>query len=564
MLQELTIKNYALIESLRLRFNSGLHIFTGETGAGKTIIIEALQLILGARTSPDIIRRGAERAVITGVFDIGDNKDLAVLLEEKDLVDSGNPSLILRREVDASGKSRCYCNDTPVTLTALGRIGELLVDIHGQYGHQVLLKPLSQLDFLDGYAGLESERDRVSGLYSSWKSLAAELNSLQLSRDEREHKIDLYSFQVREIDSAQLKSEETEKLEEILPRLKNADKLTSLSRDAYDMLYENDNSVLTGLGRVQKLLDDIDSVSKSSRPWTQQLEDISSRLKDVADDISEYRSSLEIDPDEYERMVERKDIILKLKRKYGNTVAEILEYRDRTAAELDKLEHNQDNIRELEKNISSVLKKLETACSGLTSSRKKVSGKLEKQVQKELRDLGMPKARFKINISPALDREGGAKITSSGKDTADFMFSPNVGEELMPLREIASGGEMSRTMLALKTVMGKADRIPTMVFDEIDSGVSGPMGQVIGQKLSHISKTHQVFCITHLAQLASFAGTHFHIDKQVKGSRTYSSVQELNDKNRVDEISRMLSGGRITETTRRHAQELLEQAGTVK
>jgi len=559
MLRELRINNYAIIESLKLEMADGLNVFTGETGAGKSIIIESVEIILGSRCSSEVIRKGAEKSVVSAVFDINGHSELKQVLQEKGIIDAGNDTLIIRREMDTSGKSKCYCNDEPVTLNLLREIGDMLVDIHGQYDHQVLLKPINQLNFLDRYSGLSSIRAEVSELYGEYQGILEEINSLKLNKSEREHKIDLYKFQLKEIDDVGLKRNEDEEIEGILPQLKNADKLKNLASEACQYILREDNSLLDRLNKVARIYEDIGRITGNIQSNHAELENMISRLKDIAGDLEKFCSRMDVDPKELDKFIDRKDLIIRLKKKYGQSVSDILSYRDKIKSELDKLHNSEENIIDLEKKAKTVEEKLNDLCAKLSSERGKSAGKLEGSVEKVIQELGMEKAGFKIKIDKGMAQEGMPKITATGWDNVEFLFSANAGEDLKPLREIASGGEMSRTMLALKTVLGGADNIPIMIFDEIDYGVGGPMGQVIGEKLAQLSKDHQVFCITHLAQIACFADKHIKVEKEVRSGRTYTVISSLTESEKVEEVARMLSGKEITAVSRKHAKELILQ-----
>lgn len=527
MLTELSIKNYALIENLNLEFSGGLNVFTGETGAGKSIIIDALGMILGERASQEVVRSGSEKSIVTGVFSINKNEEI-----------------IISRHIEQDGKSKCYYNDNPVTLTFISQIGDKLVDVHGQYEHQTLLKNSNQLELIDKYAGLSELREKLSEIFSNWQKLKQELDNLKITEHERKHKIDLYEFQIKEIESADLKKGEDEEIDKILPQLKNAQKLISVLSESYNIISQQENSIIEQLQKIASTLNEIPEISS-------EIENIVSQLKDILAEIEKKIDKLNLDPSELENLIDRKDTIIKLKKKYGSTIDEIFLYRDKIKTELEKIKHSEENISELEKKIKEIETELDKLCNLLSKKRKETALKFEKLVEKELHDLGMPKAKFKVNFDKV-------EVNHTGIDRVEFLFSANVGEELKPLKEIASGGEMSRTMLALKTVLGHASDVPVMVFDEIDSGVSGPMGKVIGQKLLELSKTHQIFCITHLPQIACFADRHFKVEKIEKSGRTLTVVNILDSKEkRIEEIARMLSAGKITKITVEHARELL-------
>jgi DNA repair protein RecN (Recombination protein N) len=547
MLERLTIKNYALIEGLDLEFSGGLNVFTGETGAGKSIIIEALGLALGARVSAEVVRKGAAKATVDAVFS---DVHAAGLIEE------GNNELILTREVDGSGKSRAFFNGRPVAAGVLADAGRVLVDIHGQYEHQTLLSAQNQLRIVDAYGGLSELREEAARGYAEVKNTAQELEAARLSGDERRRLEELYAFQVKEIEDAALKPGEDEELDKKLPQVKNAEKLARLTAETRSLLSSGDGSgegAIEFLGRAQKELAEIERLSSGGFARSGEIESVLGALKDLKNDLSSWGESLQADPQELERLIARKDLILKLKKKYGGDVAGILAYKEKSKTELEKLRHGEESIAVLEKKFAAARSRLENACAGLSAKRKNVVLKLQKSAEKELKELGMPKARFEICIE-------GAEPGPAGADKAEFVFSPNVGEDLKPLKEIASGGEMSRTMLALKTALGESSDVPIMVFDEIDSGVSGPMGSVVGRKLAELSRRRQVFCITHLPQIASFADSHFKVEKFERVSRTYVSVQSLGEEARAEEVARMLSGGKVTPSARAHAADLLKSA----
>ena len=560
MLKELSIKNYALIESLNLSFSDKLNIVTGETGAGKSIIIEALELILGSRASGDIIRKGAKSTIITGVFQVTENSELKSILTEHNLIDSDEEELIIRREIDLSGRSKSFCNDRPITLNLLEEIGNFLVDIHGQNEHQILLKQVNQQNLLDRYGNLDSLKNEVRNMYLKWQELLNRLESLQLTQSEREQKIDLYRYQLQEINSANLRLDEDTEIESLLPQIKNAEKIMSLIEQAHKYLYsDEENNIYDSLNKTYKVLNDVSNLSNKELSWTSTLENIISQVKDISIELEQFKSKLDLDPRKLEQLVDRQDLIQRLKRKYGQTIKDIIQYRDKISNELDNLIHSQENIQEIEKEITITVNKLELLCSELSSKRKKVATKLEQLIEKEIHTLGMPKSKFKISVTEILDSENKKKVTASGWDKVEFLFSANIGEDLKPLKEIASGGELSRCMLAIKTVLGKSAEIPTIIFDEIDSGVSGPMGQIIGQKLKELSRTHQIFCITHLAQIAAFADTHFYVTKKTDTNRTYTEVKILKNDERINEIARMLSGEKITAVSIEHAKELISE-----
>ncbi len=552
MLLSLHIKNYALIEDLRLELAPGFNVFTGETGAGKSIIVESIGLILGGRASSEGIRKGAERCFITAEFDNGKIKELDAFLQETGLSSDG--SLIIRREIDASGKSRAFINDIPVSLTTLTTAGKFLIDLHGQHEHQTLMQSTQQRSLLDSFGELEELRDQVGEKYRIWKDFSAQQQSQQMSEQERARLVDLYTFQVTEIDDAKLSVGQEEEIEAALPQQKNAEKLRNMSEESYSTLYCGDGAVMEKLARAQKLLESIVSISGQLGETAENLKNAVYQIEGVASDIETYRDKLSSDPDRLNTLMERQDLIHKLKRKYGTTIIDILAYRDKIAAELDALSKADQNRAELDEKTEKAAKELNGICDRLTNQRKKAGDKLALHIQKELSDLGMKKARFEL----ALQKE--AAPTSTGQDIVNFMFCANPGEDIKPLKNIASGGEISRVMLAIKTVLAKADKIPVLIFDEIDTGIGGPMGQVIGIKMKNLAKHHQVITITHLPQIAALGERNINVAKDSKAGRTFTRATILNESEHITEVARMLSGSEVTPAALKHAEELVSQS----
>lgn len=553
MLLSIHIKNYTLIEDLRLEFAPELNIFTGETGAGKSIIIESLGLLLGARSSAQVVRKGSNSCFITGEFDCSHLTEVRQFLDESGL-GIAEENLMVRREIAANGKSRSFINDRPVSAETLKNLGEYLVDVHGQNDHQTLLKSSCQRALLDGFGNLASLVAQVSESYHALRSLVSQLQSQAMSAQERERLVELYSFQKKEIESAQLTPGEEEDIEKSLPIMKNAEKIQTVSDDAYHILYGEDEAVIEKLGKVQKLVESLNMLGGNLSETSENLRKAYSMVDDAAHEIESFRDRLNADPEVLNQLLERQNLIAKLKKKYGNSIQEILAYKDKISSELDALSSVDQNRQELEKNVEKARAALISLCEKLTAQRKKAAEKLSMGTEKELHELGMKKARFSISIEKEVEP------TSEGQDRVEFLFCANPGEDAKPLKNIASGGEMSRVMLAIKTVLAKTDRIPALIFDEIDSGVGGPMGQVVGRKLKELSRHHQVLCITHLPQIAAFGTQHFYVEKETKGAQTLTCVRVLPQKERTDEIARMLSGEKITPSALIHAAELIKNS----
>lgn len=551
MLLNLSIKNYALIEELRVELSPELNIFTGETGAGKSIIIDSIGLLLGDRASSQNVRKGASRCFISGEFDCSKVEPLRSFLKEAGLGEESDGTLIIRREIEADGKSRAFVNDRPVSLATLTAIGEYLVDVHGQHDHQSLFKISAQRELIDRFGGHEDLLARVSEMFTRWKALTAERDSRQLSEAERQRLIDLYSFQVNEIDNARLLAGEEEEIERDLPKLKNAEKLGGLAGEIYQLLYGAEGAVLEKLGKVQRLLENITSLSGSLGETAENLKSASFQLEEASREIEDFKDGLRADPEALNNLLERRDLIARLRKKYGATVTDVLAYRDKTAGELSLLLKSDQSRQELEKDIEKARQELTDQCNKLSAARKKAAEKLSKGVEKELTDLGMKKARLAVALAAE------AEPTSTGIDRVEFMFSANAGEDVKPLKAIASGGETSRVMLAIKTVLAKADRVPVLIFDEIDAGIGGPMGQTVGKKLRELARHRQLLCITHLPQIAAFGSRHLAVAKETVKGRTMTQVRLLSAPERLEEVARMLSGEEITPTARKHASELI-------
>ena len=552
MLTNLVIKNFALIDDLKLEFAEGLNVFTGETGAGKSIIVESIKFLLGERASGDLVKKGAQSCLVSGEFNCSKLKGLKKYLKEL-AIEVSDETLFVRREIDISGKSRGVVNDIPVSMKTLGAIGDFLVDIHGQHEHQSLFSSTAQRKLLDNFGDAEKYLNEISKNYGHWRELLAEKESKVLSEQERQRLADIYGFQVKEIDSASLKPGEDEETEAALPMMKNSGKLLELSQEAYGLLYESDGSVIEKIGKVKKLSDAINSLGGTAE-ISESLNSASTFLEEAASLIEDYKEKLNCDPDALEKLLERQNLIRNLKKKYGSTIEEVLSFREKNAKELEILNKFDQNRKELEKEIEKTAKELFSWCSRLSNERKKWAEKLGEGVKKELGFLGMKKARFEISF------EKMPEPFSEGWDKIDLMFQPNPGEDLKPLKDIASGGEISRVMLAIKTVLSKADEVPVLIFDEIDTGLGGPMGQVVGKKMSDLSKNHQVISVTHLPQIAAFALQNISVTKETSDNKTKIKARALSEDDKIEEIARMLSGEKISDSARKHARELISGA----
>ncbi len=554
MLNHLSVKNFALIEDTHLEFSEGLNVLTGETGAGKTLLVEALGLALGDKAGAHQVRKGAPRLTVVAGFSVSSAK-LKVLLRELDMEADGE-ELLLRREVDASGRSRGFVNDSPVNLSTLSRLGERLVYMHGQHDHQLLLKPSEQRDLLDDFGRLAAEREAVSQAYGNWRDLFSEQEAMSLSEQERAQRIDLYRFQVQELRAAQPKPDEDEALERLLPQLKNGERLKNLSQEAYGLLYGEEGSALDKIRKVQRHLEGLQNLGADLSGTVELVQEAVIRLEEAARGLEDFGSK--VDPQRLDEVLGRLDLLGKLKRIYGPTLADVLAHQKKAEEDLCRLENTEERTRDLSRKLAEAEARLKACSENLTRARQAAAKKLSAAVEKEFREVGLPHALF----SAAVEKNGDGAYGAAGWDQVTFLFTPNPGEGRQPLAEVASGGELSRVMLALATVLARTDAVPTLVFDEIDAGVGGTLGAAVGKKLARLGTHHQVLCITHLATIAACARSHFRVEKDVKKDRTRTLLKRLSEEERVTEIARMFGSADAGEgsISVRHARELLESS----
>ena len=570
MLTKLTVKDYALIESLEVDFAPGLNILTGETGAGKSILIGALGLALGERADLDSVRTGAKAAVVEAEFSVKAYRPAADLLKELEAEPSADP-LIMRREVNAAGKSRAFVNDSPVNLAGLKRLGDALLDMHGQHQHQSLLYEERHLDYLDAFGHLEPLRGQVSQAFSEYHKIRKQLDDLVHKEQLTREKIDLYQFQLKEITDAGLQAGQEDELEKEKFILENTEKLFASASQAYELLYDGEGSIIERLGTLENLFTDLSSIDERQNESRDAVQSSLAQLEETARSLRQYRDKLQFDPERLEVIRDRLDLIKTLKKKYGQkqgTIEAVLEHAQRIKLELDSVEHGEEIIAKLRAELENERQELEKSALELSSKRADAARKLSKEVIGQLKDLGMEKAVFKTEVAQTPDPDGlvdikkqRQKTESWGIDQVRFLISPNPGEDPKPLARIASGGEISRVMLAIKTILAEADAVPVLVFDEIDAGIGGRVAEAVGHKLKEIGKKRQVLCITHLPQIAALGDSHYVVSKQENKGRTITNVQQLDQKQRVDELARMLGGSKVTETTVKHAKEMLGVKG---
>jgi DNA repair protein RecN (Recombination protein N) len=582
VLLELSIRNFAIIDELTMEFGPGFSVLTGETGAGKSIIIDGLDLLLGGRADSTMVRTGARRAQIEGVFAVPNSENrLAALLEREQLNGDDVDRLVLAREVRSTGRSSSRVNGHIVNLRLLRRITAGLVDIHGQSEHLSLMRVREHIYLLDRYAGLEGEREKVSGLVRQLYEVRSELS--QLLHDERElaRKVDLLTYQIDEIRNAALQPGEEESLQEERTRLANAEQLAALADEAYTYLegqIDEMPAIQDLLGQTVRALAGLAKIDASQATLQQAAEQVSFQVDDLSHLLRDYREQIEFNPGRLAAVEERIELIRRLQRKYGDSIEDVLAYAKSAAAELEAISHSEERMAELEEQEDRLLREIGRLASALSGERRAAATRMAAAVEQELADLRMTGARFGVDISwrpdpdgavipsTASDGESGQAeriaFDASGLDRVEFLISPNPGEPLKPMVKIASGGETSRLMLAIKTVLSRADQTPTLVFDEIDQGIGGRVGQTVGQKLWGLSQGlqpgRQVICVTHLPQLAGFGDAHYRVEKQVIEGRTVTRVQELDLlDNRVGEIALMMGGE--TPATRDSAREILDQ-----
>ncbi|NLP17796.1 MAG: DNA repair protein RecN [Firmicutes bacterium] len=575
MLLELEVNNIAVIEELHLSMSPGLNILTGETGAGKSILIDAIGLVLGERASFHYLRTGAEQASVTALFQLPDEPYVLKAFREFGVQIDDGRQLVLCRELNATGKSTCRINGRLSTVSMLRSLGQLLVDIHGQHEHQSLLHPKNHISYLDNYGGPElvKLRELVEDRYKTYRSLQKQLNALKEKARERAQKLDLYSFQAQEIASAGLEVGEEEELLARRDVLKHREKLLQLTQDSYQALYGNEpigGSVLDQLGQIVDWLEQAAAVDDHFKGMAKDLESMSYQIEEITRDLRAYRDTLDLNPDTLMEVEDRLYAIGELKRKYGDNIKEILQYQAWAEKEVEKLQESTASRMELVEKQEKIKIELAEYAQTLSKERHKLAAKLEDEVRAELAYLGMEKTVFIVSISQQEADDGilldGKKMAvgNNGIDRIEFLLAPNPGEEPKPLSRIASGGELSRIMLALKSILASVDTIPTMIFDEIDAGIGGRSAQAVAERLATLSKIRQVLCVTHLPQIAAMADSHWRIAKEVEKGRTFTKLTPLGPADQVEELARMLGGARVTGTTKEHSREMLSLADKYK
>jgi DNA repair protein RecN (Recombination protein N) len=591
MLLELTIQNLAIIRDLRVCFGPGLNALTGETGAGKSIIIDALGAVLGARASAELVRTGARNASVEAVFDITGSLEragLRTLLDEAG-IEPEDGLLILARDISASGRSIARINGRAVPASTLARIGEQLVDIHGQSDHLSLLHPARHLELLDRFAGTVPEREALSSLVREYHAVRSQID--QIGRDERERarRIDLLRFQVDEIRASQLRPDEDRELDQERTILTNAERLAGLAAEAYQLLEGGDElgaepspGALDNLRLAAERIDELARFDPSIQDLAGQIREAQYLLEDYTQTIRGYGDAIEADPARLAQIEDRLALIKQLKRKYGSTVEEITSYGEQAAAELDELDSSEHRLEELHERAGGLKREIGERGLSLSNTRHAAAERLSRAVEHAIAELNMGRSTFTVDFRELAGHDGvpvtinGSQrlvpFDTTGIDRVEFLIAPNAGEMPKPLARIASGGEMARLMLALKSILSAADATPTLIFDEVDVGVGGRSGQVVGEKLWSLGDRHQVIVISHLPQIAAFGEAHYRITKRERDGRTETAVDQLDGETRIDELAAMLDGLPVTGASRENAREMLariarwkqEMAGAIR
>ncbi len=569
MLRDLHIKDFAIIDSLQLSFQEGLNILSGETGAGKSIIVGALNLLLGGRASADLIRTAKDEAVVEAVFDLAACREAQEYLHTWDIA-ADDEQVIIRRIITKSGKNKIVIGDRLATMQMLSQLGGCLIDISGQFSQQLLLQAENHLDILDRYGGLTPLRDTYQSHFTAFNNKSGELTRLIEHDRNKEQRRELLSFQHDEIEKAQLAPGEEEDLLKERKILANAEKLHEKTYGVYASVYEADDSLLGALKKAAGVLDEAAAIDPELSGHKEEMQSVVIRLDDLVLSLRTYAEKIPIDNSRLEYVENRLSEMQRLKKKYGKSIEELVAFKQEIQDELKNLEGASKRIEELQKELAVEAKNLWQLAEELSEKRDKAAKRLKKSIEDELATIGMKKTsfvtRFQHAARPAADDSsyGLGELHARGMDNAEFYIAPNIGEEPRPLSRIASGGELSRIVLAIKKILARNYRVATLLFDEVDAGIGGAIAESVGEKLQEIAKTHQVLCITHLPQIACFGNAHFSVRKNVQAGRTVTSVNLLDRKERVEEITRMLGGKQVTEKTRAHAIEMLQSAGSKK
>ena len=567
MLLELRVENYAVIDTVVVEFAPGLNLLTGETGAGKSILIDALALLLGGKASPEVIRHGADKAVVAAVFEVGNSA--AAVLESNGIDDAGS-ELILRREIAAGGRGRVFINNQPATVAVLKQLAPLLAAIHAQNESLAGFDAEMRRELLDSYCG--ADPTACSDAFVRWKDACARIAELEQDEHDRLRLVDLWSFQKKEIEAARLQAGEDERLESEKRVLANAEKIYGAAMAAYELLYAGDSSAAAAIRGAVRQITELAKFDAQFHDSIAALESARITAEDMGATLRDYAGGINASPERLAEIEDRLAVLDRLKRKYGNSLEEVIAFGDEVNRKLQQIENKDETLRHLRAELARAEKDYQSAASELSRKRSTAAAKLEKEVEREVNELAM-KARFRIEVTPSADVSG--RWTSEGYDSVSYLISTNAGQPLGPIEEIASGGELSRVMLALKATVGSglapsrpsrkapAAALRTLIFDEVDTGIGGRAAEAVGKKLKSLSRSAQVLCVTHLPQIASFADHHYLIEKRESSSRTRTSIRCLEPAERTQELARMLSGAKVSDTSLKHAEQLLKSNSAV-
>ena len=560
MLRLLRIRNLALIRELEIEFDRGLNLLTGETGSGKSILVDALGLLLGARSSQEMIRSDCDTAILEGLFEIERCPSVSRMLAESGF-EPEDGSLLIRREISVSGRNRVFINNHLATVSMLKQFGEKLADIHGQQDQRSLLDLSTHLEWLDDFGGNAAMRGEIGECYRRLRETARQLASLETNEQERLRRIDILQFQIDEIRQVDPRPGERESLENEKNILSNRERILGLATEAYAQLYESETSLLQELGHLERILGELERYDKNWTPHRETLQEVRYRLEDVAYASRDYADGSDFSPERLDQVHQRLHTLEKLEKKYGSSSHDVLEYLGHCTKELEDLLSYAESSAKLSEQLQRDSQRYRALADALSEKRRRDAERLEQDIRKEFTALAMERMEMRVHFHPPGEGARQERIPSfyglDGIDHVEFLIAPNKGEEIRPLAKIASGGELSRLMLSIKSLCGSEEADRTLVFDEVDAGIGGRVAEAVGKRLRDISAENQVLCVTHLPQIAAFARHHYSVRKEDAGGRTETMVKRLNDSERVRELSRMLGGETITQTTRRHAQEML-------
>ena len=555
MLSLLHIENIALIQSADIRFEPGFNVLTGETGAGKSIVIDSIGAVLGERTSRELIRTGAKSALVTAVFT---QVPTLPWLEENGFP-TGEEELLLQRELQGDGRNVCRIGGKLVTVAQLRELGRQLLNIHGQHDGQQLLDPASHLGYLDQFGGCQPLLESYQEAYRKWHDIRREMDKLQMDEAERSRRVDTLNYQIQELERAQLKAGEDEELSARRTLLRSAGRLMEAVQSAEFALSgdEDRDGACSLIAQAEGEVQGVSSISPELSELSEKLTALRCAADDAADTLRDLSRSFDFSPGELDQVEERLDLLYRLRKKYGPTVEDMLSYLERCRKELDQIQYADDTLARLEKDLKKAQKEAARRGEVLSQARREAAGALQARVQEELRQLDMPKVQFQTEFTP---KGGEAGMDETGLDEVQFLMSANLGEALKPIQKVASGGELARIMLALKNVLAEGDQIGTLVFDEVDTGVSGRAAQKVAEKMAQVARGKQVLCVTHLPQIAAMADTHFSVQKGEREGRTYTRLERLDRSQRREELARLIGGASITPSLLESAGELLRQA----